>query len=261
VSCDAHCSVNDKPAAAIIASARERQCDLIVMASHGHRNKLGMALASETLTVLMSAGLPVLVTGTGDPAPPAHAIGVIRDEHRSMAAVMHAWMHALSTARASGSVPDATLMRAMVRYLKNFPLAVHHPKEAEHLFSRLRERSPEVGVELDELQRQHARDHELVAGLERRVEALADALPGAAATAALDGLDEAVQAYAAFLWEHMGREEAVILPAAQRHLTAEDWVHIDAAFAQNRDPGFGADTEREYRHLFSRIVNAAAGVH
>lgn len=261
VPCASYSSVNDKPAAAIIAAAREQQCDLIVMASHGHRNKLGMALASETLTVLMSAGLPVLVTGTGDPAPPARAIGIIRDEHRSMAAVMHAWMHALSTARASGSAPDATLMRAMVRYLQNFPLAVHHPKEEEHLFSRLRERSAEVGVELDELQRQHVRDLDLVADLAQRVEALAAAEPGEPAAAAAAGLDKAVQAYAAFLWEHMGREEAVILPAAQRHLTAADWVHIDAAFAQNRDPGFGNDTEREYRRLFSRIVNAAAGVH
>jgi hypothetical protein len=37
------------------------------MASHGRRSKLGMALASETVGVLMNAGLPVLVAATGDP--------------------------------------------------------------------------------------------------------------------------------------------------------------------------------------------------
>ena len=47
------------------------------------------------------AGLPVLVSSTGEPKTPAHAIGVIRDEHHSLAAVMHAWMHALSAARAA----------------------------------------------------------------------------------------------------------------------------------------------------------------
>ena len=53
----------------------------------------------------------------------------------------------------------------------------------------------------------------------------------------------------------MGREEGVILPAAQRHLLPEDWAAIDAAFAENRDPNFGGDTDKEYRQLFSRIVN------
>lgn len=261
VPCASHWSVADKPASAIVAAARTHHCDLIVMASHGRRSKLGMAVASDTLTVLMSAGLPVLVTHTGEPAAPARAIGILRDEHRSMAAVLHVWMHALSAARQSGGAPDVKLMRAMLHYLQGFPQAVHHPKEEAHLFGLLRERSPETGTELDELERQHRRDEELLAGLARQVDALAGAAAGDAAAAALAELDRAVQAYAAFLWDHMGREESVILPAAQRGLTAEDWEHIDTAFARDRDPGFGADIDREYRHLFSRIVNAEEGIH
>ncbi len=65
--------------------------------------------------------------------------------------------------------------------------------------------------------------------------------------------------YAAFLWDHMGREEGVILPAAQRHLLPEDWAAIDAAFTENRDPDFRGETDKEYRQLFSRIVNLLAG--
>jgi hemerythrin-like domain-containing protein len=61
--------------------------------------------------------------------------------------------------------------------------------------------------------------------------------------------------YATFIWEHLGREESVILPAAERHLTAADWAEIDAAFSENRDPRFGGDTDAEFRRLFSRIVN------
>jgi hemerythrin-like domain-containing protein len=227
------------------------------MASHGRRTKLGMALASETLNVLVSAGMPVLVSSTGDPRPTAHAIGIIRDEHRSLAAVMHAWMHALASARTSATMPDPRLMRSIVRYIQDFPVALHHPKEERHLFRRLRERDESIGFELDELERQHARDGEWVADLARRVEALAS--NDADAMAQAGQLEEAVKAYAAFLWEHMGREEGVILPAAQQHLTALDWAEIDAAFEQNRDPDFGGGTEKEYRHLFSRIVNAAEG--
>jgi hypothetical protein len=36
-------------------------------------------------------------------------------------------------------------------------------------------------------------------------------------------LEEGVTVYARFLWDHLGREEGVILPAAQRFLLAEDW--------------------------------------
>ena len=63
--------------------------------------------------------------------------------------------------------------------------------------------------------------------------------------------------YSTFIWDHMGREEGVILPAAQRYLKDEDWMEIDAAFSENEDPRFGGDTDTQYRQLFSRIVNLA----
>jgi len=66
-----------------------------------------------------------------------------------------------------------------------------------------------------------------------------------------------VAGYARFLWDHLGREEGVILPAAQRFLLAEDWEAIDQAFATNRDPNFNG-AHREYRQLFARIVNLAS---
>jgi nucleotide-binding universal stress UspA family protein/hemerythrin-like domain-containing protein len=257
VPCESVHAISDAPGAAIVKAAHERSCDLVFMASHGHRGKLGMALASETLTVLMTAGLPVLVSSTGDPRPPARAIGIIRDEHRSLAAVLHAWMHALATARSEAVAADPALMQAMVRYIVAFPLALHHPKEDDYLFKRLRERTSSVSAELDELQRQHERDHQLVHALSQQVEALAAAGAGDPAVAATRVLEDAVKSYAGFLWEHMGREEGVILPAAQAHLTPGDWIEIDAAFADNRDPRFAGETDKEYRQLFSRIVNDA----
>jgi hemerythrin-like domain-containing protein len=95
------------------------------------------------------------------------------------------------------------------------------------------------------------RDRELVSELTAMVEAQA--------TSAVDTaeLERAVKRYATFIWEHLGREEGVILPAAERHLTEADWAEINAAFAENRDPRFGGDTDAEFRRLFSRIVNLA----
>ena len=245
----------DKPSTAIVAAARDSGCDLIFMASHGHRGRLGMALASETLQVLMHAGLPVLVSSTGEPKPPAHAIGIIRDEHRSMAAVMHAWMHTLAAARRAGSAVDAAQMQGIVRYLQEFPVALHHPKEEQFLFKRLRERTDAFDAELDELAHQHHRDEQMVAELAALVHTLERCDGADAAAAATRTLDDAVQAYAAFLWEHMGREESVILPAAQQHLSDADWVEIDRAFKANRELSEHGGIDKTYRQLFSRIVN------
>jgi nucleotide-binding universal stress UspA family protein/hemerythrin-like domain-containing protein len=258
VPCESRHAVSDRPAQAIVEAAHAGGCDLIFMASHGHRGKLGMAFASETLSVLMSAGLPVLVSSTGEPSTAARAIGIIRDEHRSLAAVMHAWMHALAAARAAASPADPEAMRAIVRYVQRFPVQLHHPKEEEHLFRLLRERTTNCHAELDELARQHVRDEQLVAALAERVEALA-ASAGEARLQQTAALEDEVGRYARFLWDHMGREEGVILPAAQRHLLAEDWVAIDAAFAENRDPNFGGAADKQYRQLFSRIVNLFPG--
>ena len=99
VPCDSQHVASDRPAQAVSDAARRVGCDLIFMASHGHGGKLGMALSSETLSVLTNSGLPVLVSSTGELPPPARAIGIIRDEHRSLAALMQAWLQALAEAR------------------------------------------------------------------------------------------------------------------------------------------------------------------
>jgi hypothetical protein len=57
----------------------------------------------------------------------------------------------------------------------------------------------------------------------------------------------------------MNLESKVILPAAQKHLTAEDWAEIADAFAENGDPRFSVENDDEFRQLFARILNLAPG--
>lgn len=251
VPCQLRSAVSEPPYLAIIGAAREASCDLIFMASHGRRSQIGMMLGSQTLKVLVNAGMPVLVSSTTNPAPSARVIGIIRDEHRSIGAVLQAWMHLIAAARREGAQPDRDLMRAILRYLEQFPAALHHPKEDEYLFRKLRHRTSDLDAELDALERQHVRDRELIAELAEMAEQEArGALP-------IADLERAVMRYSTFVWEHLGREESVILPAAERHITEGDWAEINAAFAQNRDPRFGGDADAEFHRLFSRIVNFA----
>jgi len=52
---------SDQPYEVIIATARKRECDLIVMASHGWLGLKGLLLGSETQKVLTHSTIPVLV--------------------------------------------------------------------------------------------------------------------------------------------------------------------------------------------------------
>lgn len=61
VPCSSVQVVSDNPHEAIIATARDRLCDLIIMASHGRRGLKGLLLGSETQKVLVHSAIPVLV--------------------------------------------------------------------------------------------------------------------------------------------------------------------------------------------------------
>lgn len=52
---------SEYPADAIVQTAAKHKCDLIVMASHGHKGMKGLLLGSETAKVLAHAKVPVMV--------------------------------------------------------------------------------------------------------------------------------------------------------------------------------------------------------
>ena len=53
--------VSSNPYEAILETAKNRDCDLIVMAPHGHHGIAGILLGSETQKVLTHSKIPVLV--------------------------------------------------------------------------------------------------------------------------------------------------------------------------------------------------------
>ena len=61
LSCDTIQVDNEQPYKAIIATAADRGCDLIVMASHGRKGVQAVLLGSETQKVLTHSRIPVLV--------------------------------------------------------------------------------------------------------------------------------------------------------------------------------------------------------
>ena len=245
---------SDRAYEAILEAAVRRGCDLVFIASHGRRGLRSLMLGSQTEKVLQHATLPVLVSAVESNLADAAMrvpLAILGDEHRSLAAVIHALEFLVRQARDTARPPSFPLLRAMVHYIKAFPEALHHPKEESYLFRKLAERTGEYDATLEELRRQHEAGRERVAELEDSIAAYerdAHAFSRFAAAAA---------SFAASQMEHMALETKVILPAAREHLTEEDWAGIAEAFAGNGDPRFSLDNDEEYRQLFARILNLA----
>jgi nucleotide-binding universal stress UspA family protein len=252
VPCDSSIRTDDAPHEAILDAARKAGCDLIFMASHSSRASMDMTLGSPTLKVLTATELPVLVSSTRDADHSHPVIGVIRDEHRSLTTVLRAWLRLFDHGDREGAAADVELMRAMARYIAEFPLARDQPKEYDYLFLVLRGRTALVHAELDELERQHERERVMAEALGGIVERYDQ---GQATLAQVRG---AVETYARFTWEHMGRVEGVILPAARRYLTEADWNEIQSAVIHAEDSHGNDEQQAADQQLFSRIAHLAA---
>ncbi|HVK54340.1 MAG TPA: universal stress protein [Burkholderiales bacterium] len=61
VACETLSVVNDHPYEAIIQTAKDTDCDLIVMASHGRGGVQSVLLGSQTQKVLAHSKIPVLI--------------------------------------------------------------------------------------------------------------------------------------------------------------------------------------------------------
>jgi len=180
-----------------------------------------------------------------------NAIQTIRDEHRSIAAVLHALKQLAKEAEDPAVEPRFDAFRAMIYYIDQFPERLHHPKEDKYLFARLEARAPQAKPLIDELRAEHVTGAKLIRDLEQALVGLEVGWSGGP-TAFLTAVD----AYAEFHWNHMRKEEKQLLPLAERHLTAEDWREIEAAFAGNTDP-IADLREQDFQKLFTRIVTLA----
>lgn len=254
VSFDSYTRTSDRPYEAILDGAEECGCDLIFMASHGRRGVRGLLLGSQTSKVLAHTRLPVLVASVEANASCPHmeaAISIIKGEHRSIAAVMHGLKHAIGLAQGGGAPIEAALLRGAVQYFRRFTATLHHPKEDVYLFERLRARSRDAAALLAELGHEHEGEERYITGLGDAAEGYLEA-PG---DGRLAELARAADAYARHLWEHMSREEKLLLPACQTHFETTDWIAVAHAFESNEDPRFDRERVEGFDRLFLRLVS------
>ena len=253
IPCEAVSVITDRPHEAILETATSYACDLIFMASHGHRGLKGLLLGSVTQRVLQQARLPVLVATSESNVKPTdaqRALATIRDEHRSIAAVLHGLKEIVDRVDAGQLAVDFSLLRAMLFYIEKFPETLHHPKEDQYLFRLLQKRTDECNAVIAELSEQHKSGAAHLRQLRDALERYESGDQHAQAS-----FTNSVHTFVDAQWPHMAAEEKVILPSASRHLTPADWQQVAKAFLDNGDSRFGAQAGEPFEQLLNRVLN------
>src|SRR5690606_3634917 len=84
------------------------------------------------------------------------SLDVIRDEHRALAAMLSGMRTLVQGIEAGRLKPDYDLFASMIEYIDKVPEKVHHPKENEYLFAKLRLRCAEALPAIEALEEEHS---------------------------------------------------------------------------------------------------------
>ena len=258
VHCDGLARTGSRAYEQILEAAAECQCDLIFMASHGRRGLKALMIGSQTQKVLAHATLPVLVATVEANvrcSAAEAAVTIIKDEHRAIAAICSGLREQAALAR-RGEAVDYGFIASMLHYLRAFPERLHHPKEEEFLFAKLRQRHPAAAETLAVLEYEHEESGRLLAELEAQAANLgADGASNSSGTSLAEAIDRFVDGQ----WNHLNAEEKMIIPLALEHLSDDDWGGIERAFRENAHIGRGHEEDEAFRRLFSRLMNMRVG--
>jgi hemerythrin-like domain-containing protein len=179
----------------------------------------------------------------------AAAIETIRSEHEALGGVMRLFQHLLRDIGAQHTEPDFGLLSAALYYIDEFACRCHHPKEEQYLFAALRRHAPAAAATLNGLQGEHQRDDVFVKDLHRLL-----VFYQAGAPDALKRLRASVDIYAAMLYEHMRKEEA-LLDRYAAAIPEDEWRTIADGFGRSDEPLFGPVPQTRFAKLRDRIVN------
>ena len=179
-------------------------------------------------------------------------LDTIRDEHRSIYAVLDGLRYLARRNLAGNTKVDPKLFRAMLHYLETYAERLHHPKEDQYLFAAMRQFGPQADAVIDRLERDHAGGERALRDLDHclaRCELAGETRFAAFANA----VEEFVRDYI----EHMHKEETEVFPLAIKLLTPEDWAVIDAAYGNAHDPFISKEEKRDLSDILDHIVRLA----
>jgi hemerythrin-like domain-containing protein len=182
------------------------------------------------------------------------SITIIQEEHEHLSSIMERMLSFVRTLEEVNTNVDLSVFRAMLYYIGQYPERVHHPKEDQYLFAKIKDRTHQLDTELDHLSEQHSKGellaHRLLNALHAYEFGGIEALPH---------FRTLVEQYTHFYYAHMRMEEERIIPVALQVLNDADWNIIDNAFLENRKMMDEDGQRYHYDQLYSRIMGATPG--
>ncbi len=175
----------------------------------------------------------------------------LKGEHRIILKVLDAAKREVDTTARTGKVREDVLLK-IFDFVRNFADACHHAKEEKRLFVRLNERGmPLNSGPLAVMLREHEDGR-------RMIRAAADALPLAAQgdRHALQVLKDGLAGYVDLLRAHIGKEDNILYPMADKLLSAEDQKALAAAFARVEAEETGAGVHEKYHKLAEELAGS-----
>ncbi|MGB5624435.1 MAG: hemerythrin domain-containing protein [Woeseiaceae bacterium] len=179
------------------------------------------------------------------------AIVTLQDEHRYMNLLLETLEEHLQASDLSAP-EEHFLMQDIMRYLHEYPDAVHHPTE-DLLFDKLVRRKPDTEKDIARLRRDHKKLGANTADILRLLDDAAELHTPASAEAVRVELGK----YIGRLRRHMSFEEAELFPVAVQCLANRDWQAIESRLNAVQDPLFGSTVARDYRVLYEYFANRA----
>ena len=150
----------------------------------------------------------------------------LMDEHRLILRLLDL-LEAQAARVADGGEPDSAFFAGAIDFVRRFADRFHHAKEEEILFAALvangmpAENSPVAAMLLE-----HEQGRQFLRGLE---EALREHRSGASGQRRR--IVENARGYCALLRDHIGKEDRILYPLAERILPQESRAHILASYA------------------------------
>lgn len=178
-------------------------------------------------------------------------IEMLMHEHQIILMVLGAVEREAQRIQGSGQV-DAAKTEQMVDFIRNFADRCHHAKEEDLLFVRMQERGmPAQGGPIGVMLAEHVEGRRLV-------KAAAEALPGAAKgdPQAVAAVRDSLLGYTRLLRAHIGKEDNVLYPMAERVLEAEDQQWLAEEFDRVEAEEMGAGVHEKYHQMAHELAES-----
>ncbi len=175
-------------------------------------------------------------------------IPLLRRDHVNFTLVLNALSRQVEVADA-GHEPSISLIKLILKYFKDYPRKVHHPKE-DLIYGALIRNMPDHAANVFHALQDHREMTTYLESLEESVQVFSSADP-----ASVKNLCYQALRFIDHEHEHMRLEEGYLFPDAVHRLADEEWRLIDLEMANAKDPLFGDTVASPYECLKDAIVS------